>query len=98
MGYRIGVPTQVSGGDGTVVVSAVPCTLFGIVVGKVAAGQTLAVHDCAASGDVAAGNRKALIEWDTRESLPFGTDGASFRVGLVVVASGGAGVATVVTG
>lgn len=88
---------HVVGGDGTVLVSGGPCRLFAVVVGKVAAAQTLTLHDCAVTGDVAAGNKITVIELDTRESLPFGM-GALCRVGLVAVMSGGAGDTTIVFG
>lgn len=95
MGYRIGVPVHVTA---TAVVSPVPCTLFGVLVGVAAAGQTVKLHDCAATGDAAAGNLKATIALDAVDSYPVGTDGASFRVGLVAVISGGTPDITAVIG
>jgi hypothetical protein len=95
VGYRIGVPVHVTA---TAVVSANPTTLFGAVVGVAAAGQTLKLHDCAATGDAAAGNLKSTIALDGVEDFQFGTDGASFRVGLVAVVSGGTPDITVIVG
>ena len=76
------------------VVSAVPCRLVTVVVGTETAGQTLALHDCAAEGDVAAGNKIATVKLDSRATFDFRA--AACRVGLVAVVSGGTPDITVV--
>lgn len=82
-----------AGDDG--VVSAVPCTLVGVVVGTEVGLQTLALHDCATEGAAAAGNLVASIKLDTRTSLTFD---ARMNAGLVAIVSGGAPDITVVYG
>lgn len=77
------------------VIAAHPTTLRQVVVGVVAAGQTVKFHDCTSTGAAAAGNLKATIALDGVVSVELG---ALFRDGLVAIVSGGTPDITVVTG
>lgn len=71
----------------TAVVQAGITRLRALNVGIAAAGQTVKLHDCAATGDASTGNRKATIALDTAQSWHW--EDATFYVGLVAVVSGG---------
>lgn len=79
----------------TAVVAGHSTTLQRVVVGVVAAGQTLKLHDCATTGAASAGNTKATIALDAVGCYEFR---AAFRDGLVAVVSGGTPDITVMVG
>lgn len=81
----------------TAVVSAVPASVFGVVVGVLAGTQTIKLHDCTTTGAASAGNEKFRIATDAVGSIPI-IGGAYFEKGVVAVVSGGTPVATVITG
>lgn len=79
----------------TAVLAASPAKVGNVNLGVAAAGQTIKLHDCAATGDAAAGNLKGTFATDA----VFGWElDAYFAVGVVAVVSGGTPVATVTVG
>lgn len=86
-----GRPTLVTA---TAVISAKPGSVTSVIVGVVAAGQTIKLHDCTSTGAAGAGNEKFRIATDAVGSFPI-PDGAYFEKGVVAVVSGGTPIATV---
>lgn len=82
----------------TAVVSANPATVSAVVIGVLAASNTIKLHNCKTTGAAAAGNEVARIATDTVGDFDFGNLGAYFDQGVVAVVSGGSPVATVVLG
>lgn len=91
----IGRYRHITGAADDGVVSPVPCTLIGVVVGTEAATQTVAIHDCVTVGEVSADNLVSSLKLDARTSAAFD---ARMNAGLVAIVSGGAPDITVVYG
>jgi hypothetical protein len=90
-----GRPTLVTA---SAVVSAVPAVLSAVVVGVLAASQTIKLHNCKTTGAASGGNEMVRIATDAVGDFDFGPLGAYFDTGIVAIVSGGTPVATVVAG
>jgi hypothetical protein len=91
----IGRPFHITGTADDGLVQRGPVDLLAVVVGTELGAGTLALHDCAATGDAAAGNLRLTIKLDSRDDFEFGPAGARFDTGLVAIVSGACDVMVV---
>ncbi len=68
------------------VVSAQPCTLYGIVVGKAVGSETITLYDDASGGT---SNPIVVIETTVARDFTFGPTGRRCKNGLTAIVSGG---------